>query len=51
MPGRYGGSRVTARNLRVVRTDGENNVVLVCGAVPGPAGGFVVLRHSAKNRK
>jgi large subunit ribosomal protein L3 len=51
MPGRYGGTRITTRNLRVVRVDGENNVVLVRGAVPGPSGSFVVLRHSAKNRK
>ncbi len=51
MAGRYGGSRVTTRNLKVVSVDAENNVVLVRGAVPGPAGGFVVLRHSAKNRK
>jgi large subunit ribosomal protein L3 len=51
MPGRYGGTRITTRNLRVVRVDGENNMVLVRGAVPGPSGSFVVLRHSAKNRK
>jgi large subunit ribosomal protein L3 len=51
MSGRYGGVRVSARNLRLVRVDAENNVVLVRGAVPGPAGGFVLLRHSAKNRK
>ena len=51
MAGRYGGTRVTVRNLKVVRADAENNMVLVEGAVPGPNGGYVVLRHSAKNRK
>lgn len=51
MAGRYGGARVTVRNLRVVRADAENNMVLVEGAIPGPNGGYVVLRHSAKNRK
>ena len=51
MAGRYGGVRVTVRNLKLVRADAENNVVLVEGAVPGPNGGFVVVRHSAKNRK
>ncbi len=51
MPGRYGGARVTTRNLRIVRVDGENNVVLVRGAVPGPPGGFVILRYSGKNRR
>lgn len=51
MAGRYGGTRVTTRNLRIVSVDGENNVVLVRGAVPGHAGGYVVLRYSAKNRR
>jgi len=51
MAGRYGGVKVTTRNLKVVSVDAENNVVLVRGAVPGPNGGFVVLRHSAKNLK
>ena len=50
MSGRYGGTPVTIRNLHVVRADGEHNVILVRGAVPGPAGVFVVLRHSVKNR-
>lgn len=50
MAGRYGGTRITIRNLKVVRADSENNLVLVEGAVPGPNGGYVVLRHSAKNR-
>lgn len=50
MAGRYGGTQVTVRNLKVVRADLENNMVLVEGAVPGPNGGYVVLRHSAKNR-
>ncbi|MEZ6123987.1 MAG: 50S ribosomal protein L3 [Planctomycetaceae bacterium] len=51
MGGRYGGARVTVRNLRVVRVDVENNVLLVEGAVPGAAGGEVVVRYSARNRK
>lgn len=50
MAGRYGGVRVTVRNLKIVRADAENNVVLVEGAVPGPNGGFLVLRRSAKVR-
>lgn len=49
MPGHYGCERVTSRNLKVVRLDGESNVVLVRGAVPGPNGAFVVIRRSAKN--
>jgi len=48
MAGRYGAERVTARNLRVVRVDAENHLVLVRGAVPGPNGGFVMIRPSNK---
>ncbi len=48
MAGRYGNSRVTVRNLQVVRVDEENNMLLVKGAVPGPNGGFVMIRHTNK---
>ncbi len=44
MAGRYGGVRCTARNLRLVRIDEENNLLLVRGAVPGPNGGYVIVR-------
>jgi large subunit ribosomal protein L3 len=36
------------RNLKVVRVDVENNLLLVCGAVPGPNGGYVVIRQTNK---
>jgi large subunit ribosomal protein L3 len=48
MAGQYGNSRVTVRNLKVVRVDAENNMILVKGAVPGPNGGYVVVRHTTK---
>lgn len=48
MAGRYGTDRVTMRNLQVVRIDAENNLLLVRGAVPGPAGGFVMIRETNK---
>ncbi|MEY3176535.1 MAG: ribosomal protein [Planctomycetota bacterium] len=51
MAGHYGAERVTSRNLRVVRTDDQNNLLLVRGAVPGPDGAFVIIRRSAKNPK
>ncbi len=50
MAGVYGGERVTARNLKVVRTDSENNLILVRGAIPGPNGAYVVVRRSEKNK-
>jgi large subunit ribosomal protein L3 len=36
--------RVTVRNLRVVRVDAENNLLVVRGAVPGAGGSYVVIR-------
>jgi large subunit ribosomal protein L3 len=48
MPGRYGNERVTIRNLTVARIDTENNLLLVHGAVPGPNGGFVIIRETNK---
>jgi large subunit ribosomal protein L3 len=48
MAGRYGNERVTIRNLDVVRIDGENHLMLVRGAVPGPNGGLVLIRPTNK---
>jgi large subunit ribosomal protein L3 len=48
MAGRYGGSRSTSRNLKVVRVDSANNLLLVRGAVPGPNGSFVMIRETNK---
>ncbi len=44
MAGQYGNARITARNLKVVSVDAEKNLLIVKGAVPGPNGGFVVIR-------
>jgi large subunit ribosomal protein L3 len=50
MAGRYGGGRVTVRNLRVVRVDAENHLILVEGAVPGPNGGLISVRPTNKKK-
>jgi len=44
MAGRLGNERVTARNLKVVRVDAENNLLIVRGAVPGANGGYLYIR-------
>ncbi len=46
MAGQYGNAQITTRNLQVVSVDKENNLLLVRGAVPGPAGGYVVVRET-----
>ena len=48
LPGRMGGGRVTARNLEIVEVNAEDNVILVKGAVPGPNGGYVIVRRTGK---
>ena len=48
--GHMGADRVTQKNLTVVRVDGEKNILVVKGAVPGGHGGYVVIhkRDEAK---
>lgn len=48
MSGHLGNETVTTQNLEVVRVDAERNLLLVKGAVPGPAGGDVYIRPSVK---
>jgi large subunit ribosomal protein L3 len=48
MAGQSGTTRVTVRNLEIVEVDTEENVLLVKGAVPGPTGGYVVVRRAKK---
>jgi len=48
MAGHMGAERCTARNLKVVKIDVENNLLLVRGAVPGPNGGYVMVRQTNK---
>ncbi len=48
MPGHLGAERVTTQNLRVVQTDVERGLILVEGAVPGHAGGWIHVRDAVK---
>jgi large subunit ribosomal protein L3 len=49
MAGHMGHEQVTTLNLEVVESDAERNVLLVKGAVPGPAGGVVIVRNACKS--
>jgi large subunit ribosomal protein L3 len=44
MPGQMGNRRVTQRGLEVVEVDGERNLLILKGAVPGPEGTLVEVR-------
>jgi large subunit ribosomal protein L3 len=48
MPGQLGNARTTVRNQKVVKVDAENNLLLVEGAVPGPNGGFLIIKETNK---
>jgi large subunit ribosomal protein L3 len=48
MAGHMGHARVTVRNLEVIEVDAEDNVLVVKGAVPGPNGGYVVVRRAKR---
>jgi len=48
MAGQHGNSRVTVRNLEIVQVDAEDNVLMVKGAVPGPNGGYVMVRRAKR---
>jgi len=48
LPGHMGMQRVTTQNLRVVKTDVQNNLLLVKGAVPGNKDGYLIIRTAKK---
>ena len=48
MGGHMGNAQVTVRNLEIVDVDTEDNVLIVKGAVPGPNGGYVVVRRAKR---
>jgi large subunit ribosomal protein L3 len=48
MGGHMGDEQVTVRNLEIVEVDTEDNVLVVKGAVPGPNGGYVVVRRAKR---
>ena len=50
MGGHMGAKRITVKTHRLVSIDQENNLLVIKGSVPGPAGGYVVVRTSQKNK-
>ena len=49
MAGKMGNERTTVRNLMVVRTDSDRNILLLRGAVPGPREGLLVVSKGNDN--
>jgi large subunit ribosomal protein L3 len=49
--GRMGGGRVTIRNLKVLRVDPENHLLIVRGGIPGAPTGYVMIRKAVAAKK
>ncbi|MEG1987544.1 MAG: 50S ribosomal protein L3 [Oscillibacter sp.] len=49
--GHMGVDQVTVQNLTVVKVDPELNMLVVCGAVPGPKGGLVSIKTTVKTHR
>jgi large subunit ribosomal protein L3 len=48
MAGHLGHERITVLNLEIAAVDAERGVIMVAGAVPGAAGGYVLVRDAIK---
>lgn len=51
MAGHLGNVRSTVQNLEIVRVDGERNLMLVKGAIPGHAGASVIIKPAVKKER
>ena len=49
--GRMGGGRVTIRNLKVLRVDPDNHLLIVQGGIPGAPTGYVIVRKAVAAKK
>jgi large subunit ribosomal protein L3 len=49
--GRMGGGRVTIHNLKVLRVDPENHLLILQGGIPGAPSGYVIIRKAVTLKK
>jgi large subunit ribosomal protein L3 len=49
--GRMGGGRITTRNLKVLRVDADNHLLIVEGSVPGAPAGYVLIRKAVAAKR
>ena len=50
-PGHMGNAQVTAKNLKVVKVDTDENLLLVRGSVPGPRGTYIFISKTRKKKQ
>jgi len=51
MGGRMGGARTTVHNMKVLRVDADNHLIIVEGGIPGAPTGYVVIRKAIKPKR
>jgi large subunit ribosomal protein L3 len=49
--GRMGGDRVTVHNLKVLRVDADNHLLIVEGGIPGAPSGYVLVRKAVAAKR
>ena len=50
MPGQMGNARTTVHNLKIMKIDSENSLILVKGALPGYNGSTVLIKEPSRFR-
>lgn len=50
MPGHMGAQKRTSQNLKVIKADLKNNIILVEGTVPGHKNSYIIIRRAVKVR-
>ena len=50
MPGHMGQVRRTSQNLKVIKIDEAQNLILIKGSFPGANGDLVIVRHAVKSK-
>jgi large subunit ribosomal protein L3 len=50
MPGRMGGGQKTVSSLEVVRIEEKSNLIAIKGNIPGPKGGYVIIKEAKKSQ-
>ncbi|MEI7752077.1 MAG: hypothetical protein WCJ71_08315, partial [Candidatus Omnitrophota bacterium] len=48
LPGHMGDEQICIHNIKVMKVDSENNVLVLKGSVPGAEGGYLIIRSSLK---
>jgi large subunit ribosomal protein L3 len=48
MAGHMGVERKTIKNLKVVRVNADENLLMIKGALPGPTGAYVLIKKVKK---